>query len=191
MAPSYSIKKRIILTVLAAIIYFFAYVCIALQFTYGSEGHITKIDSNAIWVLKENIDSVNALPDGTILNKATYYQGIYMGTGELAGSYINIYVTFPDSSETANDYIDRHFPLKENEFEYGSNPSYAKILRENNNSIYMMLHILLSDKNEVVHSWATENIEYTTQDISNMYLLIAPPLILLLIWIPYEKIKKK
>jgi len=185
----YSIRIRFIITVIAAIVFFFAYIFISMQYLYGSDGHITKIDSDGTQILEENLDSINALPnDGTFL-KAKYRGGLHVGQGDLAGSFIDVYVTVPESLSIVEEYIGRYFPLKEDEFEHNQ-PSYAKILKENRDSVDIILHILLSDEHDAVHAWASENIDYTTQDVANNMVAIAPFMILLLIWFPYERVRK-
>lgn len=183
----YSVTKRIIITTIAAVIFLLIYIFISINYLYGSDGHISEIDPEGERILKENLAAINALPDGSHLEKASYREGLRLGGGGLAGSFIDIYVIVPESSSAVIEYIGGSFPFKEGKH---SKTAYAKITRDNKDTTEMMLHILLSDEDEAVHTWASKNFSFRTQDVANTLLIIAPLLILLFIWFPYEKIKK-
>lgn len=177
----YSIIKRIFITVLVSIVVFFAYIFIFMQYLFVSDTYITKIDSDGTQLLKDNLDPISALPEGSTLVKAQYREGLYLGQGGLTGSFIEIYVTVPESSSDVKEYIERYFPYKED----------AKILSETNSSIEMVLHILLREEDEAVHAWASENIDFIARDVANTLFPIVPFVIFALIWFPYEKIRKR
>ena len=164
-----------IITLLAAVVFFFAYIYISMQYLYGSVAYITKLDTDGAQLLTDNVDALGALPESRVISSAQYRGGLYHGSGGLAGSYIDIFVTLPVA-----EYID------DNELNV---PSYAKVLRKDNDSVYMMLHILLTEEHDKVHAWARENIDFRAQDVANTLLTIAPFVILLFIWFPYEKLK--
>ena len=172
---SYSVKKRIIITLLAAIVFFFAYIYISMLFLYGSVAYITKIDADGAELLADNVEVLGLMPESRVISSAQYMGGLYHGSGGLAGSYIDIFVTLP-----AADIDDNELNV----------PSNAKVLRKNNDYVYMMLHITLTEEHDEVHAWARKNVDYKASDVSKTWLAIAPVVILIVIWFPYHKIKQ-